>query len=71
LKYFLLFRNFEQLALVLKTEFSLKIFTGLKYFLSFRNFGQLALTLKTEFALKIFKPGSGSPPASYAYGPMV
>jgi len=26
LKYFLLFRNFEQLALTLKTEFALKIF---------------------------------------------
>jgi len=50
-----LFRNFEQLALVLKTKFALKIFTGLKYFLSFRNFEELALALKTEFALKVFR----------------
>jgi len=73
LKYFLLFRNFEQLALVLKTEFDLKFFTGLKYFLSFRNFEQLALPLETEFALKLFNLEGGSlpPPASYAYDPMV
>jgi len=55
LKYFLLFRNFEQLALVLKTEFALIFFTVLKYFLSFRHFEQLAL------ALKIFKPGTAAP----------
>jgi len=51
--------------------FALKVFTVLKYFLLFRNFEQLALALKTEFALKFFKSGGGSPPASYAYGPMV
>ena len=62
LKYFLLFRNFEQLALVLKTEFALKFFTGLKYFLSFKNFEQFAHALKTEFALKFFKPRDGSLP---------
>ena len=71
LKYFLLFRNFEQLALALKTKFALNFFTGLKYFLSFKNFEQFAHALKTEFALKFFKPRDGSiprPPASYAYG---
>jgi len=60
-------------VLVLKTELALKFFTGLKYFLSFSN-EQLALALKIEFALKIFNPGGGShpsPPASYAYEPMV
>jgi len=62
LKYFLFFRNFEQLALALETEFALKILTVLKYFLSFRNFEQLPLALETEFALKIFKPGDGSHP---------
>jgi len=73
LKYFLSFRNFEELALVLKTEFALKFFTVLKYFLPFRNFEQLALALKTEFALKFFKPGGMPLPclvrlwASYAY----
>jgi len=46
LKCFLLFRNFEQVALVLKTDFALKFFTGLKYFLPFRNFEQLGLALK-------------------------
>jgi len=35
--------NFEQLALVLKTEFALKFFTGLKYFLSLRNLSNLLL----------------------------
>jgi len=41
----------EQLALALKTEFALNIFTALNiYFLSFRIFEQLALALKTELA---------------------
>jgi len=45
--YFLLFRNFEQLAL------ALKIFTALNiYFLSFRVSEQLALDLKNRIALK-------------------
>jgi len=68
LKYFLLFRIFEQLALALKNRVALKFFTVLKYFLSFRHFEQLAL------ALKIFKPGTAAPPpppASFAYGRMV
>jgi len=72
LKYFSSFRSFQQLALALKTEFALKLFTVLKYFSSFRIFERVALALKAEFALKFFKPrGDGSPPrplAWYAYG---
>jgi len=57
LKIFSPFRIFEQLALALKTECALKIFTVLKYFLSLRIFEQLAL------ALKFFKPEWRQPPA--------
>jgi len=50
--------NFEQLALVLKTEFALKFFTGLKYFLSLRNLSNLRLPW--NFASR----RGNSPPAS-------
>jgi len=46
LKYFLSFRVFEELALALKTEFSLKIFTALNIVFIFRIFQQLVLALK-------------------------
>jgi len=51
-EFFLPFRIFEQLALALKTEFALKIFTVFNILFTFRIFEQLVLALKTEFALK-------------------
>jgi len=54
LKYFLLVRISEQLAISLENRVALKIFTVLKYFLSFRIFDQLALALKNRAALKFF-----------------
>jgi len=42
LKYFLSFRNFEQLTLALKTKFALKIFTALNiFFIIHRIFEQV------------------------------
>jgi len=52
--YFLLFRIYEQVALVLKNRVCPE-FTVLNiHFLSFRIFEQLALALQSEFALKFF-----------------
>ena len=61
LKYFLLFKIFEKLALALKNRVALEFFTAFNmYFLSFRIFEQLALALKTEFARKFFKLGGAT-----------
>jgi len=51
--YFSSFRIFEQLALVLKNRFDLKLFTVLKYPLSFRIFEQLMFALKFFTLLNI------------------
>jgi len=54
---FISFRIFEQLALALKTEFALKIFTVLNILFTFRIFEQLALALKNRVVLEFFNPG--------------
>jgi len=46
---FLSFRIFEQLALVLKTEFALKCFTVLNILFIFRIFEQLALCVNSLY----------------------
>jgi len=48
LKDFLSFRIFEQLALALKTELTLKFFTVLNILYTFRILEQLALALKNR-----------------------
>jgi len=45
---FVLFKIFEQLALVLKNRVAPEFFTVLKYILLFRIFEELAVALKTE-----------------------
>jgi len=45
---FFIIHNFEQLALALKTEFSLKIFTVLNIAFTLRTFEQLGLALKNR-----------------------
>ena len=51
--HFLPFRIFEQLALVLKTEFALKIFTALSILLHSGFFSILRLPWKTELTWKV------------------
>jgi len=46
LQYILSFRIFKELALALKTEFALKIFTVLNIIVTFRIFELLMLALK-------------------------
>jgi len=48
------FRIFEQLALALKTEFALKMFTELNIIFTLLIFEQLVLALKNRVCLELF-----------------